>query len=194
VRSPGSFLPRLLVSITERQEIEAAIEQAEDSEDEETTEAHYQRLDAFEEKEEELKERLQVPDPAQVALAGALVTIDRNGKLRIERGLLKPGDAKKAASTPRSKAKAARAAFGHSTPLLRRRASDARAPGDSRTAGGHRACRHHAPTHAADFLSIRSLCWKSTEDQSRRPSGSETSLVPGSGSLDSRGSLSQSIS
>jgi ParB family chromosome partitioning protein len=106
--------------MTERQEIEAAIEQAEDSEDEETTEAHYQRLDALEEKEEKLKERLQVPDPAQVALAGALVTIDRNGKLRIERGVLKPGDAKKAASTPRSKAKAARAASGHSAPLLRR--------------------------------------------------------------------------
>ena len=87
MEKPRQILPRPLVSIMERQQIEAAIEQAEDSEDEETTEAQDQRLDALEAEEERLKERLQVPDLAPVALAGALVTIDRKGKLRIERGL-----------------------------------------------------------------------------------------------------------
>lgn len=58
-------------------------------------------LDSLEERRDhletaifDLKERCRTPDPAQQARSGILVSIDHVGKVRVERGLLKPDDAK----------------------------------------------------------------------------------------------------
>lgn len=50
------------------------------------------------------REELLVPDPEQRARAGALVTIDYHGKLRVETGLLKPEDARLFAADDRRRA------------------------------------------------------------------------------------------
>ena len=68
-----------------------------------------------------LNQRREVPTREQVAVAGAIVTIDRNGKLRIERNLLKPED--KARFARAEKAKERAASDGpriHSAALVRR--------------------------------------------------------------------------
>jgi hypothetical protein len=44
---------------------------------------------------DQLEEALEVPDPEQQALSGAIVTIGRDGKVEIERGRLKPQDVKR---------------------------------------------------------------------------------------------------
>jgi ParB family chromosome partitioning protein len=44
---------------------------------------------------EALREQLQVADPEQQALAGAVVSVGRDGKVCVERGLLKPEDAER---------------------------------------------------------------------------------------------------
>jgi ParB family transcriptional regulator, chromosome partitioning protein len=58
-----------------------------------------ERLDALEAKADELREAEQeiedacdVPDPAQQPVSGAIVSIERDGKLHVEQGLLKPED------------------------------------------------------------------------------------------------------
>lgn len=69
-----------------------------------------------------LREALQVPDPAQQALAGAILSISHNGQLRIEEGLLKPEDAKGFARGQRAAVKAGSPTGPrvHSAALVRR--------------------------------------------------------------------------
>lgn len=79
------------------------------------------QIEAVESDIDLLNQRMQVPAREQVAVAGAVVTIDRSGKLRIERNLLKPADKARFAHAEKA---AARAAMGgpriHSAALVRR--------------------------------------------------------------------------
>jgi ParB family chromosome partitioning protein len=79
------------------------------------------QIEAVESDIDLLNQRREVPTREQVAVAGAIVTIDRNGKLRIERNLLKPED--KARFARAEKAKERAASDGpriHSAALVRR--------------------------------------------------------------------------
>lgn len=64
--------------------------EASDDESDETLDALQDARDAL----EEIEAGLQVPDPAQQAVAGAIVTIGDDGKAEVLRGLLKPEDAR----------------------------------------------------------------------------------------------------
>lgn len=83
-----------------RIEIEAEVAAAEDDED--RLAELDDRAEAVDVEEEEINEGRLIPDPEQAAAAGVLVSIDDQGKLRIERGLLKPEDAKRLARTAAS--------------------------------------------------------------------------------------------
>src|ERR1700722_2602988 len=61
------------------------------------------QIEAVESDIDLLNQRREVPTREQVAVAGAIVTIDRNGKLRIERNLLKPEDKARFARAEREK-------------------------------------------------------------------------------------------
>lgn len=73
------------------------IEAAADSVDDEDTLANdlSDEADALQEEIDELRESFRVPSPEQQALAGAWVSIDSNGKLQVERDILKAEDAKR---------------------------------------------------------------------------------------------------
>jgi ParB family chromosome partitioning protein len=66
------------------------------------------RMDLLREEEEALRNALRVPDPAQAAVAGTLLSIGREGELKVHRGLLKPDDAKRLANEEKRAAKAVR--------------------------------------------------------------------------------------
>jgi len=79
------------------------------------------QIEAVESDIDLLNQRREVPTREQVAVAGALVTIDRSGKSRVERNLLKPED--KARFARAEKAAARAASDGprvHSAALVRR--------------------------------------------------------------------------
>jgi ParB family chromosome partitioning protein len=90
-------------------------------EDEERAGSFDAEIEAVDSDIDALEQRLEVPMREQVAVAGAIVTIDWSGKLRIERNLLKPED--KARFSRAAKA-AERATSGgpriHSAALVRR--------------------------------------------------------------------------
>lgn len=69
-----------------------------------------------------LHEALRVPDPRQLAVAGAVVHIGRDGKVCIERGLLKPDDANRFTHEQKAskRTKSAGAPRLHSAALVRR--------------------------------------------------------------------------
>ncbi len=69
-----------------------------------------------------IRDTLQVPDPAQQALVGAIVSISHSGELRIEEGLLKPKDAKQYARQQKAAVKAGSRTGPriHSAALVRR--------------------------------------------------------------------------
>jgi len=73
-------------------EVRAGEESAEG--DEAAMEALYERGESIQEAQDAIREGLAVPDPAQLPKAGALVCIDRDGKLHVDTGLLQPADAK----------------------------------------------------------------------------------------------------
>jgi ParB family chromosome partitioning protein len=73
----------------------------------------HDRLDMLDEAENTLRESLEIPDPAQAAIAGTLLSIDRDGELRVIKGLLKPEDAKTFAPAPKAQPeKKSRGALG----------------------------------------------------------------------------------
>jgi ParB family chromosome partitioning protein len=79
------------------------------------------QIEAVESDIDLLNRRREIPSRDQVAVAGAVLTIDQNGKVRVERNLLKPEDKKKFARAE----KAARRATSegprvHSAALVRR--------------------------------------------------------------------------
>lgn len=66
-----------------------------DSEDEQPSEAQLKKLGTLEAKWHDFQASLKIPDPDQLPYAGAIVTISREGKTEILRGLIRPADAKK---------------------------------------------------------------------------------------------------
>jgi ParB family transcriptional regulator, chromosome partitioning protein len=81
-----------------------------------------ERLDVLRHEEQELREALRVPDPAQETVAGTLLAVDRDGQLKVYRGLLKSEDAKRFADEEKRAAKALRpkVAGGMATSLVLR--------------------------------------------------------------------------
>lgn len=82
-----------------------------------------QRAAEIEEEDEAVHENRAVRDPQQLALAGALLSIGADGKVRIERDVLKPEDASRFAREEKGRDSAAAAQNGprvHSAALVRR--------------------------------------------------------------------------
>jgi ParB family transcriptional regulator, chromosome partitioning protein len=96
-------------------------ETAQAEEDEERLVDLARQSDELDAEEELLDEQRSIPDPDQLAISGAVVTIDSQGKLRIERGLLKAEDAKRFARLPPTDPEGASPpARVHSAVLIRR--------------------------------------------------------------------------
>jgi ParB family transcriptional regulator, chromosome partitioning protein len=79
----------------EREAIEAEYEGYGEDEDGETYAALEKKSGAVQGKIAALRESLEEPDADDVAIAGAVVTVDHAGELRIERGLILKADVKK---------------------------------------------------------------------------------------------------
>lgn len=105
---------------TERDRIASQIDDAEG--DEERVAELDARLAELESQEDAINEQRQVPDPEQQALAGALVSIGRDGRVQIDRNVLKPEDASRFAKAAQAHERAT--ANGgpriHSAALVRR--------------------------------------------------------------------------
>jgi ParB family transcriptional regulator, chromosome partitioning protein len=80
----------------------------------------WQQLEPVESRLREIDAQRQVVDPEQQACAGAVVSIGRDGKLAVERDLLRPEDAKRFMRTNRTTPAAPKAARVHSAALVRR--------------------------------------------------------------------------
>jgi ParB family chromosome partitioning protein len=121
LREPTEQEKAQLVALdTQKKEIEAQMAEAEEDEgrladlsDEEA------RLDS---EIERLHEQRGIPDPEQQAIAGASVSVGPDGKVRIDRNLLKPEDAERfgRAQKAQERAAAAKAPRVHSATLVRR--------------------------------------------------------------------------
>jgi ParB family chromosome partitioning protein len=85
-------------------DIQKQIEDA--GEDEERAELLLQQEEEISGKVAAIEDDMRVPDPAQRAAAGAVVSIDRRGEWRIETGLLRPEDARKFQRAERVSSKA----------------------------------------------------------------------------------------
>jgi ParB family chromosome partitioning protein len=101
-----------------RAELDIQLEIAGD--DEEKYDTLSEQMEALESELVALNEAREVEDPAQQACAGAVVAIGRDGKLHIERDLLKPEDAKRFASGRKESSSAPKALREHSAALARR--------------------------------------------------------------------------
>lgn len=101
-----------------RAELDAQLEAA--GENEEQYDEVSQQIDGIEGQLEAFDEAREVVDPAQQALAGAVVSIDHDGKLHIERDLLKPEDAKRFARARKDAVAGPKAPRVHSAALVRR--------------------------------------------------------------------------
>ncbi len=75
--------------------------------EDESFDAVEQRLQQLSTEEDELREGFFGPDPEQNAVGGTLLSIDREGDLKIHRGLLKPEDAARFAGVSMKRVKAA---------------------------------------------------------------------------------------
>jgi ParB family transcriptional regulator, chromosome partitioning protein len=79
-----------------QQEQEALNDEEEDAQ----WDALQERMEVTEEKLQAWQESLESPDPEQLAVAGAVVFIGHDGKVKVERGLIKREDMRKAKSSP----------------------------------------------------------------------------------------------
>jgi len=104
----------------ERGRIEGEINEAQD--DDERIAALERRATELEQQEDALNAKLSVPDREQQALAGAVVTIGHDGKVQIERDLLRPEDASRFAQAVRGQRRATTTGGPrvHSAALVRR--------------------------------------------------------------------------
>lgn len=105
----------------ERGRIEREMEETE--EDEERLAQLEHQAAELDERQDALNAKRTVPDAEQLALAGALVSIDTDGKVRIERGILKPEDASRFSKDEKARERSAGAQSGpriHSAALVRR--------------------------------------------------------------------------
>ena len=101
-----------------RSELDTQLEDA--GEDEEEYAALSEQMDAVETELQALDGAREIEDPLQKACAGAVVTIGRDGKVHIERDLLKPEDAKRFARARKDVNATPKAAREHSAALARR--------------------------------------------------------------------------
>ena len=108
------------VLLRQQSEIEKNAEAAEGNED--RLSELDEQAETLEAQLDEAREKLMVPDAAQQALAGAIVSIGHDGAVRIERGLLKREDAKRFAREGKEaeKASAPKGPRVHSAVLMRR--------------------------------------------------------------------------
>ena len=121
LREPTEPEQAQLNALNARQsEIEAKIAAAEN--DEERLAALSEEADAIDAKLERLRAQRTIPQPDQQAIAGAVVSIGQDGKVRVERGLLKPEDAKRFARAPKAQERAGtqEAPRMHSAAMVRR--------------------------------------------------------------------------
>lgn len=94
LREPTDRERAQLASLTARKtQVEQQIETAQ--EDEALLDELGEQLEEVAEQIEAIEEACSVPHPEQEKLAGAIVSIGHNGKVQVERGLLKPEDAKR---------------------------------------------------------------------------------------------------
>lgn len=99
----------------------ATLEEECDGDDEDRYDEIQNQIEEVEARLGEIDQQRQVADPAQQACAGAVLTVDRSGKLVMERDLLKPEDAKRLARVNRGAMTAApKAPRLHSAALTRR--------------------------------------------------------------------------
>ena len=101
-----------------RAELDTQLEAA--SEDEEKYDELSEQMEALESELAALDEAREVEDPAQQVCAGAVVAIGRDGKLHIERDLLKPEDARRFARSRNESTAAPKVPREHSAALARR--------------------------------------------------------------------------
>lgn len=79
------------------------------------------RIDRVEAKLETIRQQRSIPDPQQLSHAGAVVYIDGDGTLQVERGLLQPNDAAKLQrATPTARTSKPASPNGHSASLVLR--------------------------------------------------------------------------
>ncbi|WP_186249935.1 ParB/RepB/Spo0J family partition protein [Burkholderia gladioli] len=94
-REPTSREARLIASLQTRlDKLDAELEEAYDAEDEDKTEALEPRREQVAEELQAIEEGLRDCAPDVRAVAGAIVTLDRNGDAVIHRGLLREAEAK----------------------------------------------------------------------------------------------------
>jgi ParB family chromosome partitioning protein len=101
-------------------------EAAESSEDDEEEYAHFEaQIEAIDSDIDLLNRRREIPTAEQQAVSGAILSIDRQGKLCIERGLLKPEDKARFARAAKAAQRAATSTGPriHSAALSRRLAA-----------------------------------------------------------------------
>lgn len=101
--------------------IESELEEVQDDGD--RAAALERQAEELDRQEEALKAKLAMPDPEQQALAGTLISIGQDGKVRIERNLLKPEDASRFAKEEKARERTTAAQGGprvHSAALVRR--------------------------------------------------------------------------
>jgi ParB family chromosome partitioning protein len=109
-----------------RAQVQANIVEAEEEQDAERLQALRKRADELEERAKALENERRIPDPAQQSAAGAVVSIDSNGRLQVERNLLRPEDARRFARQQRGepettdKAEPAFSLRAHPDSLVRR--------------------------------------------------------------------------
>jgi ParB family chromosome partitioning protein len=114
-------------------ELEAELEKLwdedenQDAEDADTQEELQQRepvgnrIDRVEAELEKIRQQRRIPDPQQLSHAGAVVYIDGDGTLQVERGLLQPNDAAKLQrATPTARTSKSASPNGHSASLVLR--------------------------------------------------------------------------
>jgi ParB family transcriptional regulator, chromosome partitioning protein len=101
-----------------RAELDALIEAA--GEDEEKYDSLSEQMEPLESEFEGIDTARETEDPAQQACAGAVVAIGNDGKMHVERDLLKPEDAKRFARKGKEANSAPKASREHSAVLARR--------------------------------------------------------------------------
>jgi ParB family chromosome partitioning protein len=126
-REPTKKEKKQLATLAKRRtELDAELAKAQEGDNDERLDELEGEAEELEAEEEELRKQRAVPNPEQQAIAGAVVSIDQNGKLRVERGLLRAEDVKRFAREQKKKerdpanATADDAPRSHSESLVRR--------------------------------------------------------------------------
>ncbi len=106
--------------IVRQAEIEAKAAEAQEAQDDDRLAELADQADEIDAEMDVIREQRTIPHPDQQSLAGAVVSIGHDGKVRIEGGLLKPEDAKRFARTRSADKSGEQEARTHSAALIRR--------------------------------------------------------------------------